>query len=274
MTKIKLLILMLCFYSLTGCFENKRNTTELCESNPQLKCNELNMDDGQCRIPRTHLIWHRFNVSKDPSDINKIKEYTLTQKYLKCLEVAAQIQPIEQAKLKQQRFNALVNSGNNLKRLENELNDYNTPNSLYFLWSQVGNKNARRSFLQLEGTKALETAKMQYALATFYIDRDREKTVKLLNHSIELTSSPKELNVTALEALASVYKLLKEKEKSYIWAKVSKEFGAPIVSEKELSLLYGFNKHTTEQLDELAETVIDAINDGKYNASLIPNKFN
>ncbi|RQW63179.1 DUF2989 domain-containing protein [Vibrio viridaestus] len=274
MTKLKLTVLAVCICSLTGCFENTRNTDELCANNPQLKCDELNINDGQCRIPRTNLIWHRYEVSKDATDANKIQEYTLTQEYLKCLEVAAQIQPIEQAKLKQQRFNALVNAGDSLKRLEKELHNYNTPKSLYFLWSQTGDTEARRSFLQLEGKKELDTPDMQYALATFYIDRDRQKTVGLLNRSIELTKSPENINVSALESLASVYKLLRQREKSYIWAMTSKAFGAPIVSDKELSLLYGFDEEKKEKLDTIANTVIDAINDGDYRSSLIPETFN
>ncbi|MCE0492919.1 DUF2989 domain-containing protein [Vibrio salinus] len=273
--KIKSLVVMTVAAGLlSGCFEDRRNTEQVCADHPLLKCEELNMDDGQCRIPRTNLIWHRLDVIKKPTDLSKIKEYKLTQAYKKCLEVAAQIQPIEQAELKRRRFNALVNSGANLKRLENELKKYKTPRSLYFLWSQIGDLDSRRRFLQLEGTKELETPYLQYALATFYIDRDPEKTVKFLNHSLELTHSSKNLNLQVIESLASLYNLMKEKEKSYIWAKVSKEFGAAVADDKQLFLLYGFDEKRKDQLDVIAEQVIDAINDGEFHSTLIPKNLN
>lgn len=268
------IVLALSISTLSGCFENRRNTERLCAENSQLKCEEFNMDDGQCRIPRTDLIWHRQEVLKNPTDINMIKEYQLTQEYKKCLEVAAQIIPIDQTELKRKRYNALINSGNNLTRLENKLKELQTARSFYFLWSQTGDLDAKRHFLQLEGTKAVENSELQYALATFYINRDPQKTISLLNHSIELAHSPKELHTEAFESLASLYNLMQNKESSYIWAKVSKAFGATIASDQQLYLLYGFDEDKTEQLNDLAEEVIDAINDGKFRSSLIPNNLN
>ncbi len=268
------IVLALSISTLSGCFENRKNTEQLCADNSQLKCDEFNMNDGQCRIPRTNLIWHRVEVLKSPTDINKIKEYQLTQEYKKCLEVASQIVPIEQAELKRKRYNALVNSGDNMTRLESELKELKTARSYYFLWSQAGDMDAKHRFLQLEGTKAVENSDLQYALATYYIDRDAEKTVNFLNHSIELAHSPDEIHTDAFASLASLYNQMKMKEKSYVWAKVSKAFGTAIASDQQLYLLYGFDEDKKEQLDDLAEEVIDAINDSKFTSSLIANRLN
>ena len=62
------------------------------------------MNDGQCRVARTDLIWHRFEVQKQPTEINKIKEFELVTAYKKCLELAAQIETIDQSKLQERRF--------------------------------------------------------------------------------------------------------------------------------------------------------------------------
>jgi hypothetical protein len=257
-----------------GCFdfEHHKSTAGLCQENPQLRCDELNINDGQCRIPRTDLIWHRLEVYKNPNDVNKIKEYTLTQQYKKCLEVAAQIQPFDQTELKRRRYNALINAEKNMMRLEKELETFHTPNALYFLWSQTGNQQARRAFLQMEGKPALATAEMQYALATFYIHKDSDKTIKLLNRALEL-SDPKTLNVNILESLASLNQLKKRKEVSYIWAMVSKHFGAQIASERELQIMYAFDNNKIAKLDQIADIVIDAIVDKRYRAELIPERL-
>jgi hypothetical protein len=266
-----LLLLLTSSLLLSGCFENRRDTDKLCANNPALKCEELNTDDGQCKITRTDLIWHRQEVLKSPTDLNKITEYHLTQKYQICLEVAAQIQAIDQTELKQRRFNALVNAGKNLERISTELAEYHTPEALYFLWSQNNDAGARREFLQMEGSSQLETARLQYALATFYIDRDHNKTVTLLNHALELSHDPKTLNLEIIQSLASVNQFLHYKERAYIWAMVAKSFDIPIIEEGAFARLYPFNEEKLDQLNQISEQVTDSINNGQYRANLIPN---
>lgn len=255
---------------LTGCLEGNKTTEELCQSQPGLRCEQLNMDDGQCRVPRTDLIWHRFEVLKNPSDSNKIKEYQLTAVYRKCLELASQITPIDQSALKQRRFNALVHSISELERIVQDLSASKEPESLYFLWSQTGNQNARRLFLQMEGTPALETAEMQYALATFYTTRDQKKTIQLLNHSLELTQRGK-VNKEALKSLASTYQGLNQMQHAYLWAMVAKEFDVPLASEKEIQLMFGFEPDEYKRLDSLADDVASSLKKGQYRSSMIPN---
>lgn len=260
-------------FVISGCLENKNNTDKLCKDNPGLRCEELNMHDGKCRLPRTNLVWHRLDVLRDPTDINKIEEYKLTQEYKKCLETAAQIQPINQAEIKNKRAMAYVNAGNSMAALEKELLKYNTAESLYFLWSQTGNKHARRQFLRMEGSQELNTARMQYALTTFYIDKDRQKTIKLLNRALQL-SDPKTLNVSILESLASLNRLLRHNEDSYIWAIVGKEYGVPVASERDLKIIYGFSDEKFSQLDDIADKVISAINNKRFKPSLIAEAMN
>ncbi len=269
--QLKPLVLFCVSSLLSGCFENKHDTDRLCANRPELKCEELNIDDGQCRISRTDLIWHRLNVIKDPSDQNKITEYKLTQKYRQCLEVAAQIQAIDQSALIQNRFNALVNAGNNLDRISKELAEYHTPEALYFLWSQNGDSAARREFLQMEGDSLLNTARLQYALATFYIDKDHVKTLDLLNNALELSTDEDTLNLDIIKSLASVNQFLRHKERAYIWAMVASSFNIPIANKESLNLLYQFDNDKYKKLDEIADEVSDAIKDGKYKRKLIPD---
>lgn len=269
---LKLLSLTIVVVILQGCFENRSNTDQLCQKKPELKCDELNINDGQCRVTRTDLIWHRLTVLKNPSADNKIKEYHLTQKYKQCLEVASQIIPINRPKLKQARFNALMNAGNNMKRIVDELHTIDSPEALYFLWSQTGDKTARRKFLQKEGQPELNTEKLQYALATFYIDRNRPKTIKLLNHSLEL-STPDTIQLEAIESLAGLYEQAKNKEASYIWAMVGKHFGAAVASTRDLKLLYDFNDEKIERLNKVIDQVVEALENGTYQRTLIPQKF-
>ncbi len=257
---------------LSGCLEGNKNTDQLCESHEGLQCSELNMNDGQCRIPRTDLIWHRFEVLKQPTDAHKVKEYTLVAAYRKCLELASQLEPIDQSALKQRRFSALMHSIGELDRIVDELSDSKEPETLYFLWSQTGNTDARRSFLQLEGTKALNTAEMQYALATFYTTRDYPKTIALLKNALVL-SNGKKVNTEIFKSLASVNHRLGNLEKAYMWAMVAKRFEVPIASQAELSVMYRFNAEKYQELNDIADVIEDAIQEGMFKASLVPTKW-
>ncbi|NLS14524.1 DUF2989 domain-containing protein [Vibrio sp. SM6] len=256
---------------LSGCFKSN-STDALCNETPALRCELLNIDDGQCRKPRTDLIWHRYDVLNNPSDQNKIEEYRLVSEYRKCLELASQIAPIDQTELKQKRFAALMHSIEELDRIQSDLTQYKTPQALYFLWSQLGDRDAQRQFLQLEGKPELETAELQYALATFYTSRDHIKTLTLLNRALEL--SPKEqINTEILQTLSSTNQLLRNKERAYIWAMVAKSFNVPLADKQELHLLYGFESAKYDELDNIAKRVVKALNQGNFNAALVPEQF-
>jgi hypothetical protein len=94
-----------------------------------------------------------------------IKEFEILHEYQQCLELAAQIQPIDQSDLKERRFNALVHTYGEQKRILQDLNSSKDPYALYFRWTQ-GDDDAQREFLQLEGTAKLNTAKLQYTQVT------------------------------------------------------------------------------------------------------------
>ncbi|CAH6948264.1 conserved hypothetical protein [Vibrio chagasii] len=255
-------------FTLVGCLEGNKNTDQLCQSNPGLRCEQLNMNDGQCRVARTDLIWHRFEVQKQPTEINKIKEFELVTAYKKCLELAAQIETIDQSKLQERRFTSLMHSIEESERIVSELSQSDTPETLYFLWSQNGDTNARRSFLQLEGTEALNTAEMQYALATFYTTRDHVKTLKLLNNALTLSSNSN-INTEIFKSMASINHSLGNMEEAYVWAMVAKDFNVPIASESELAVLYHFEKPKYKQLNKDADKIVEAIEDGVYSPAVV-----
>ncbi len=257
--------------TLTGCFEGNVTTEELCQKNPQLRCESLNMDDGQCRIPRTNLVWHRFELLKDPSEANQVIEYGLVAEYRKCLELASQITPIDQSALKRKRFDALVHSIDELDRIVNNLKGSNDPATLYFLWSQTGDDQARRQFLQMEGKPELNTAEMQYALATFYTNRDPQKTLTLLHNSLSM-SNEDNLKPEILKSLASINQGLGKKKQAYLWAMVAKRYDVPLADEQQLQRMFNFaDPEKYEQLDDLAKSISKAIDKGNYSPRMIPS---
>lgn len=254
---------------LSGCFETRKNTDQLCEDEPKLNCSSLNINDGQCRVARTDLIWHRNEMLNAPSEANQVKDYHLLKEYRKCLELASQIQPIEQADLKSKRFNALMHSIEEQDRITRELANSTSPETLYFLWSETGSHAAKRRFLAMENTGALDTASMQYALATHYISRDKLKTYRLLNRSLELSKGGKEVNKEVIKSLASVTQSLDRPRESYLWAMIGKEFEVPIASDSELRLLFGLTEEDYQLLNDQAGRVVKLIDNGSYTSDSI-----
>ncbi|WP_104026982.1 DUF2989 domain-containing protein [Vibrio jasicida] len=267
------LLASLASLTLTGCFEGNVTTEELCQNNPKLRCEQLNMDDGQCRVPRTNLVWHRFELLKSPTEANQITEYALVAEYRKCLELASQITPIDQSALKRKRFDALVHSIDELERIVATLKGSDDPATLYFLWSQTGDDQARRQFLQMEGSPQLNNAEMQYALATFYTNRDQQKTLTLLHNSLSM-SDENNLNPAILKSLASINQGLGNKEQAYLWAMVAKRFDVPLANEQQLKRMFNFSKtEKYEQLDDLAKSISKSIEKGNYSPRMIPSNL-
>lgn len=203
-----------------------------------------------------------------PTEANSVKDYYLLKEYRKCLELASQIQPIEQADLKARRFNALMFTINEQQRVTQSLGATTTPETLYFLWSETGDHAASRRFLAMEGSPQLDTPELQYALATYYISRDKTKTYQLLNRSLELSQGVSSVTNDVIQALASVTQSLDQPEQSYLWAMVATEFDIPIASENELRLMFNLTDSNYERLQEQAEIVTKAIKNGDYSPSL------
>ncbi|NMU84730.1 DUF2989 domain-containing protein, partial [Vibrio parahaemolyticus] len=76
----------------------------------------------------------------------------------------------------------------------------------------------------------LNNAEMQYALATFYTNRDTKKTLDLLNSALSL-SDEDNINPVILKSMASTHQGLGDKAQAYLWAMVAKRFDVPLADE-------------------------------------------
>lgn len=256
---VKLSLLTATIIFLSGCFDNTTDTDRLCADNPDLKCQFLNMEDGQCRIDRTNLVWQRYDKLKSPTDVNKIKEIELVAKYRSCLELAAQIEPLDARERKTKRVETMIFMGEEYRRLVEELKTSDSAEVLYFLWSHTGDDASRRRFLQREGRPELETAEMQYALATFYSSRDEQKTEQLLHRSLELSKTAKP-NTEIFKTLSSLYYKNQRLDQAYLWSMVAKSHGVAIASKQELNYLYSdLSNEQKQDLEAQANSILQEI---------------
>lgn len=268
----RLALLIPTAFLLSACFDSKPTTEQLCEDHEALQCIQLNMRDGQCRHQRDAVIFNRFDVLKSNSDLDKLKTIQATHIYQVCLTSAAQIEPITAKEVKSKRTEALLNTYDAIDALALELKDSKEPKVLFYRWV-TGDKNALRAFLQLEGTSALESTELQYALATFYTQRDGNKTILILNHALELLTEQDYDNnqhTTVIKSLASINHKENNKEHAYVWALVGKGYELQVASEQQLDLLYQFTDIEKERLKQASELIKENIDNLTFKASLLP----
>ncbi|MGF1900613.1 DUF2989 domain-containing protein [Aliivibrio sifiae] len=269
----RLSLLTLSTLLLSACFGVKPTTEQLCEDHAALQCDQLNMRDGQCRHQRDTLILNRFDVLKSNSDLDKLKTIKATHEYQICLTSAAQIEPITAKEIKSKRSEALLHSYDAIDALSLDLQHSKEPKVLFYLWT-TGDKNALREFLQLEGSKKLESTEMQYALATFYTQRDGKKTILILNHSLELLTEQdykNGLHAIIIKSLASINHKENNKKLAYVWALVGKGFELKVASERQLDLLYQLSDTEKVQLKLTSDVIKESIENQTFRSSLLPN---
>ncbi|MGL6315530.1 DUF2989 domain-containing protein [Vibrio sp. WXL103] len=265
--KIQLLrpsILVACTALLSGCFEQLTETEQLCRDNPELECQQLNIDDSQCHAPRYRLLAYRAETPAPRTDIQQIREYELVSDFRSCLELAAQIEPIDRRDRKTARFETMMSMRQEQKRLIANIKDTQSAHALYFAWIYLGEESARRQFLRLEGEPELDTAELQYALATFYTTRDPAKAEQMLHRAIEL-SMETPVNRDIFTTLSTLYYRTNQIELAYLWSMVAKHFGVAIASERELEFLYqNVTPQQKRQLDQQSLSIVAEINSQRY----------
>jgi len=266
-TLIKISLAAASLTLLSGCFERHRSTDSLCKNYPEI-CANTNLNDGQCRLQRTNLIWQRYDVLKNPVSEEKFKELKFTYDYQKCLEYAARIEPTELKERKTLRTSALIKSYESIRRLSEELAQSDDPEIIYYRWSQ-GDKGALRQFLRLEGSSALETPDLQLALATYYTDKDKEKTIQLLKHALELYERGQNIKPEIIQSLATLSHQTKSIANAYLWSRVGTELGASVVSQEKLISFYPMPEEQRQQIDMKAKKISKSLEKGNFSARMV-----
>lgn len=261
----RIMAIILVPFLLSGCFDRYRSTESLCNDNLSL-CQALNLNDGQCRIQRTNLIWQRYTTLQDPIDKQKFKELKLTKEYQFCLEYAAIIEPTELKQRKTKRIQALYHSYESIERLNQELRLSQDPHIIYYRWSQ-GDHIAKQQFLALEGNKKLEHPDLQLALAGYYIRKNKTKTLHILHHSLSLYKTNDDININILHSLATLYYQQKNIGSAYVWVEVAANYQQKKKQQTTRSTIknkFNLTDNERQRLDIIAFQIIAALKSGQY----------
>lgn len=264
---MKYLALTLSVFILSACSEGELTLRAVCEKEPGL-CSDLN-DDSHCNLPRRDLIMQRFEEKHLPSDKNKYQLLVDFEKYSKCIELAAGIEHIKLKEKTSTRMVGYITSLKEIKRLSDDTISSDDPHLLYYHWSRNKSDSHLQRFLQAEQNNQLETPELQMALVSYYSKRDREKSIQLLHHALELYPPNPKVDPEIYASLTSMFYKKKDYASSYHWALLAQQSGAFNVELQELKIYLEQAKLDHEKIKETAEQTLAQLQLGEFT----PPKF-
>jgi hypothetical protein len=247
---------------LPGCADDELTLRQICEEKPQL-CFD-NSTDGHCKKERMEMIFQRYYEAKLPSDVNRYNLLVDVEKYSDCMALASQIEHIKLKEKKTVRVDGYLASVNDIKRLSEATKSSDYPPLLYYHWTRNSSSQALDKFLALEGTKKINTPELMYGLATYYVKRDLDHTIRLLYKSLAMYKSGATINTEIFASLSSIFFKQEKFSNAYLWAKISEMAGLENVNIEELKFEIANLGKSTDSLDDLADDTYDQIVDGKF----------
>jgi len=230
-------------------------------------CHEFEQDSW-CKRERIAVGFANLNHVKTPLGPQKFEQLIAYENYAHCMEHASKIEHIKFKNKQVMRVNNLIKAREQIKRIANQTQSSLHPDLLYFHWSRYLNKKSLAKFLALEDTLQLETPRLQLNLATYYVKRDKEKTLQLLYHSLELSNDDVPIDVEVFKSISTLFAENKDYKKAYIWSKILNLYADDDKTVTEQSLenyLRNYNLKS-EYLDQAAEAILDRIMDGQFKA--------
>ncbi len=208
---------------LSACGEKELNITQVCQEKPGL-CADL-VEDGHCRVERSETILARFGEQKLPSDANKYRLLLDFEKYSKCMELA---KGIEHVKLKEKttaRVDSYMVSLNEIKRLTDETVTSDYPGLLYYHWSRHQSRPHLEKFEQAAKAGQLNTPDLKFALARYYIEKDKSLAITTMLDALKLYKAGEVVDTDIYTSLTTLYFKQNKLPESYHWALVAQAAG-------------------------------------------------
>ncbi|WP_158587085.1 DUF2989 domain-containing protein [Motilimonas pumila] len=244
----------------TGCF-NKTTTKAICEKSPEL-CQGLNTD-GWCKAERREVILKRQNYANESSELNQYYILRSFIDYKQCIEIASNVEPIHAKHKKTERVEGFITAVNEIERIDKATQHSELPQLAYYHWLVNGDLEAKERFLAIEGTSAENDPELTLALATYYFERDSEKTIRLLYKTLRLQKDTLP-NPSIYNSLTTLYLKTKNYQAAYIWMQVAHRLGEYPINESWIDRQHKFSPEEKDKLQEMAGEVIDDIKNFQF----------
>lgn len=261
MSQNRLRLLLTLLLPLTGCGEADP-LPDICSSSPAL-CRDL-VDDGWCRAERRQVILARHGAQGVPAEAH-YRLLLALDGYLKCMDHASNIEYRLIKDKKSRRIESMLSASQQLETVEAQTRNSSNPWLAMWHWQRHADHAAGARFMALAGTPALEQGELQEMLAIETAKHEPERAMALFEHALTLPHQDNRLPVRIATALSMLHMGLKHYREAYLWALVAAKLpDGPNVSAQRMSLYTTISTDERSTLEEKAEEMASAINDGHY----------
>ncbi|WP_208931540.1 DUF2989 domain-containing protein [Rheinheimera sp. F8] len=249
---------------LSACGEKELNITQVCQDKPGL-CTDL-VEDGHCRVERSETILARFGEQKLPSDANKYRLLLDFEKYSKCMELAKGIEHIKLKEKTTARVNSYMVSLNEIKRLTDETVTSDYPGLLYYHWSRHQSQTHLEKFEQAAKAGQLNTPDLKFALARYYIEKDKKLAITTMLDALKLYKAGDVVDTDIYTSLTTLYFKQNKLAESYHWALVAQAAGVERIEFDMILKSAKDNALDKDKIETLADETIAGLELGQFKA--------
>ena len=163
-----------------------------------------------------------------------------------------------------------LTSINEIKRLTDDTVSSDDPRLLAFHWSRYQSQNHLDRFLQAEQAGKLNTPELQLTLASHYMKRDLTKTVDILHRALSLYPAGAKIDSEIYTALTTIYFKQRNYPMSFVWALIAEDAGIERIEFSRIRTLLNDQKYNLSKLENVAETTMNGIQNGKFTPPELP----
>lgn len=238
--------------------------SEICESHPAM-CLDLNLD-ARCRRERADIIHLRYAHKDDTTDAYKYPLMLAFEKYSVCVEEAQHIEHIKRKGKEATRLKGVITAQRELQRLARETKDSLDPYLSYYHWTRFNDKEAFHRFERYAASQQVSDPELLISLASVQIKNDADRTIETLYRALSLYQDSDEIDTAIFHSLYSLGLMKDNPRMAYVWLTVATYFDDTLTHHLGKQLA---DKHQlpVNILDNIADEIADALNDGQFNAS-------
>lgn len=248
----------------TAC-SDEMSVRTICERHPEI-CEDLNKD-GWCRYERAGLIRERYSNLIVSNDERKYALISNLEKYIGCIGLASQIEHDKRKERSANRTEGYLAAMKELDKLVIDTRESEYPPLMFYQWSREGRTEPLNKLLEMDASGLLETADMQFKLASYYSKENPELTIRKLYHALSLLQPGEEADVESYTTLATLFFARQDYTHSYLWMRVAEMTGNEHADTDDAAKQFNLSDEMVEKLDERAATYQKMIKEASFNAT-------
>ncbi|MFM2483572.1 DUF2989 domain-containing protein [Celerinatantimonas yamalensis] len=241
-----------------------KSASQLCRDDSTI-CQDI-PDEGWCTDTRNTLVRARWHNKHQHSDKHRYLLLDALQHYQQCIAVAAQIEPLKHKERKTKRTETLLIITAQLKTLEQQMTTRHDLYSLFYRWSQLGDRQARQMFLNREDNPDMQDPTLKWALASLYSHNQPKKSLNLMLQALSGYTKEWPIPEHLIEEITTEYMRLNQYDKAYIWSLVLEKTNKVNANLEQIKRYRRFNKAEIKAFEDQAQQISEAIQERRYHA--------